>query len=260
RAMLAEAGKYDESIAMSDRYLDSDPDNAAVLAVKAYALHRQGRDDEAIAVYERVASLNGGDRASSFNLAVLLEATGRGDEAMARYDAMLALDPDDAAASYRKGLLLAGGGDAEAAIPFLERYLAAEPESAEGRRVLAAALERAGLYLRALEAYAAMAAKDETDAAAWFALARLRLTKADDATGGLSALDSAIEQGFKDAEAARALLRTDGLLAADLVEKRLGRVGLLDGERADGASADGVSADGASDGAPKDEGAGASGS
>jgi len=231
-----------------------------VLAIKAYALHRLGRDDEAVVAYERVVALNGGDRASAFNLAVLLEAAGRPDEAMARYDAMLALDPDDAGASYRKGLLLAAGGEAEAAIPFLERYLAAEPDSADGRRAMAAALERAGLYLRAIEAYAAMTTADEADAAAWFALARLRLTKADDSEGGLSALDAAIEKGFKDSAAAKALLSAEGLAAADAVESRLKRAGLLEAgptdEAQSGSRTDGESQDKPQDDASKDDSAG----
>ncbi len=216
---LAEAGKYDESIAKSDEYLATDPDNAAVLTVKAYALYKAGRDDEALALYERVVTLNGADSASVYNLAVLLEAAGRTDEAMERYDAVLALKPDDANASFRKGLLLAADGDAESALPLLERYLAANMESLEGRRALALTQVRAGNYMDALETYAAIVAKAPEDADSWFALARLRLTVAEDGQGGLDALKTALKKGFKDRALATDLLAEPGLVALDEVQK-----------------------------------------
>lgn len=216
---LAEAGKYDESIAKSDEYLATDPDNAAVLTVKAYALYKSGRDAEALALYERVVALNGADSASVFNLAVLLEAAGRTAEAKDRYDAILALKPEDATASFRKGLLLAAGGEAEAAIPLLERYLAANTDSSEGRRALALAQVRAGLYMDAMESYAAIVEKAPEDAGSWFALARLRLTVAEDGQGGLDALGTALEKGFKDQALATELLADPALTASDDVRK-----------------------------------------
>ncbi len=216
---LAEAGKYDESIAKSDEYLSTDPDNSAVLTVKAYALYKAGRDAEALALYERVVTLNGADSASVYNLAVLLEAAGRSDEAMERYDAILVLKPDDANASFRKGLLLAAGGDAEGALPLLERYLAANAESLEGRRALALAQVRAERYMDAIDTYAAIVAKAPEDADSWFALARLRLTVAEDGQGGLDALKTALKKGFKDRAQATALLAEPGLVALDEVQK-----------------------------------------
>lgn len=216
---LAEAGKYDESIAKSDEYLATDPDNAAVLTVKAYALYKASRDAEALALYERVVTLNGADSASVYNLAVLLEAAGRADEAMERYDAILALKPDDPNASFRKGLLLAAGGDAESALPLLERYLAANTESLEGRRALALVQVRAGLSMDAIETYAAIVAKVPEDADSWFALARLRLTVAEDGPGGLDALKTALKQGFKDRTLATDLLAEPSLVALDEVQK-----------------------------------------
>ncbi len=216
---LAEAGKYDESILKSDEYLATDPDNAAVLSVKAYALYKAGRDAEALALYERVVALNGADAASVYNLAVLLEAAGRTDEAMERYDTILALKPDEANASFRKGLLLAAAGDAEGALPFLERYLAANAESLEGRRAFALTQVRAERYMDAIDMYAAIVAKAPEDTDSWFALARLRLTVAEDGQGGLDALKTALKKGFKDRAKAKDLLAEPGLVALDEVQK-----------------------------------------
>jgi len=229
---LAEAGKYDEAIARSDDYLESDPDNAAVLSVKAYALHKSGRDEAAITVYERVVDLNGGDSASVFNLAALMEKVGRTDEALARYDAILKLKPEDPAASYRKGLLLAAAGDAAGAVPFLERYVAANADSKAGRLELALAQERAGLYMAAIETYAALTAKDESDASAWFAVARLKLTVAQDGPGGLEALDKALEKGFSDHALAIELVEARGLASPDDVRTMIDEAGLLEAESA----------------------------
>lgn len=227
---LAEAGKYDESIAKSDDYLATDPDNAAVLTVKAYALYKAGRDAEALALYERVVTLNGADAASVYNLAVLLESAGRSAEAMERYDAILTLNPEDPVASFRKGLLLAAGGDAEGALPLLERYIAANADSQVGRHALALVQERAGRYMDAIESYAAIVAKAPEDAAAWFALARLRLTVAEDGSGGLAALKSALEKGFKDRALATGLLADPRLISSNEVQKVFDDAAFFDDE------------------------------
>ncbi|MBU0928353.1 MAG: tetratricopeptide repeat protein [Spirochaetes bacterium] len=234
---LAEAGKYDESIAKSDEYLETDPDNAAVLSVKAYALHMSERDDEALAVYERVVALNGSDVASVYNLAVLLEAAGRGGEALERYEAVLALKPEDPNAAFRKGLILASEGDAEAAIPLLERFVAANPDAAPAARALALAQERAGLYAKAMETYASLVGKDEADSQSWFALARLRLTVAEDGPGGLEALKSALLNGFADGELAAGLLDAPGLVSPGAVRAALEEAGIL-AEKAPPATSD----------------------
>ncbi|PKL25129.1 MAG: hypothetical protein CVV47_07550 [Spirochaetae bacterium HGW-Spirochaetae-3] len=227
---LAETGKYDESIAKSDEYLASDPDNAAVLSVKAYALHKAGRDGEALVAYERVVTLNGGDSVSAFNLAALLEAAGRPGDAMERYRSVLDSEPGHAEASYRLGLLLAASGDtagAEEALPLLALYLEARPESAGGRAALALAQEKTGRFMEAMESYAAAVAKDAADSYSAFALARLRLTVAEDGPGGLSALKSAIDNGFDDRELAAALLDSPKLAAKEDVRALLAEAGLL---------------------------------
>jgi len=227
---LAETGKYDESIARSDEYLASDPDNAAVLSIKAYALHKAGRDDEAITAYERVVTLNGGDSVSVFNLAALLESAGRSGEAIERYRAVIAGEPSRAEASYRLGLLLASSGDAagaEEALPLLALYLEASPESRDGRAALALAQEKTGRYMEAMESYAALVGKDTADADSFFALARLRLTVAEDGPGGLAALKSAVDNGFDDTALAAALLESPALAAGDEVRAPLDEAGLL---------------------------------
>lgn len=218
---LAEAGKYDEAIAQSDAYLASDPDNAAVLAIKAYSLHKAGRVDEAVSVYERVATLNGGDAASEFNLAILYEAAGRTSDAMERYDALLLLKPDDPRPSYRKGLLLAADGKPAEALPYVERYALADGAPVEAKRALALVREDAGLYADAMKSWQALAEAGEGDSGAWFELARIRLTAADDEAGGLEALAKAISLGWKDAKAGEKLLATPSVVAGDKVREMI---------------------------------------
>ncbi|HTX74418.1 MAG TPA: hypothetical protein VMC79_16420, partial [Rectinemataceae bacterium] len=77
----------------------------------------------------------------------------------------------------------------------------------------AAALERLGrLYeaqRRFADAIAALDAStkaDATRAAAWFALARLRLVVAEDGQAGLDALKQALDHGFADKSLAAALM------------------------------------------------------
>jgi len=234
---LTEAGNYDKAIATADRYLASDPDNASVLSIKAYALHKAGRDDEAVVVYRRVVVLNGGDTASQYNLAVLLESSGQTDEALALYDAILAGKPDDASASFRKGMILAARGNALEAIALIERYVGAHESSLEAQRALALAYDRAGRFADAIDRYVLVTSRDATDAASWFALARLRLTVAADASGGIEALKSALQHGFADKGRAAELLATPSLVAVTDVRAALAAAGLLADSESSGAGA-----------------------
>jgi len=227
---LAEAGKYEEAIVKSDDYLLSDPDNAAVLSIKAYCLHKAGRDEEALAVYERVVTLNGEDVPSIYNMAVLLESAGRTQEAVGRYDAILSLKPDHANASLRKGLLLAASGDPATAIPLIQRYVDGNSSSMEARKALAAVSEQAGAFAKSIELLEQIVVEAPEDAEAWFDLARLRLTVASDGTGGLEALENAIKNGYKDSVSAATLLAFEDLVSVDEVRSLLTGAGLVEAE------------------------------
>ena len=223
---LTEAGKYDEAIANARKFLDKDPDNAEVLSALAYAYYKAGRFDEAIETYQRVVDLRAEDLTSLFNLAALLEKAGRRTEAAERYRGLLQEDPENAAVSFRLGVLLVAEHRELDAIPYIEAYIAAKPDVIDGKKALAMAQEGAGLYAKAMETWALVCAKAPEDAASWFALARLRLTIASDGTGGLEALKKALDAGFTDDEAAKALLATESLAARDEVTAALAAKGL----------------------------------
>lgn len=77
-----------------------------------------------------------------------------------------------------------------------------------------------------MDTLAAAAQADGKRATAWFALARLRLSVAEDGSAGLEALGKAIEAGFTDRAAASALLAEPVLAEREAVAKLFADKGL----------------------------------
>ncbi len=96
---------------------------------------------------------------------------------------------------------------------------------------LGALYEESSNYAKAIEAYTAATAADAKMADAWFELAKLKLTEAEDGKGGLEALDKALAAGFKNREKASALLASTSLVEREAVLKLLKEKGLADEEK-----------------------------
>ncbi len=220
---LIETGSYARARDVLEGLLEEDPDNVRLISLKAYSFHLSGDDESALEVYERAAELNPHDAATLKNVSLLQERIGRDLQAVAILRELYTVDPSDDAVLRRLALLEARSGEKEAAETLLSAYLSRKPEDAQVIRVRARLREEGELFALALEDWAALVKADDSDADAWFRLARIRLVVAGDSAGGLEALKRALDAKFSDKDLAKALVaalpeaereKPSGMLAA----------------------------------------------
>ena len=207
-----ETGRYEEAAEHFERILRRDPENVMALKAAAYARIKNGDMEEAEAIYARVLALVPEEADSGYNYALVLYAMEKYDESekvLLKYpyapeenqDALLllartqkALNKVEAADNYAKWI----GLSAQAVPQVLYEY--------------AQVLEAAALYARALEQYRVAAAALQTDTETLkkpgirFEIARLLFTADSGNDEGVTELDAAVAEGFKDTEALEKLL------------------------------------------------------
>jgi tetratricopeptide (TPR) repeat protein len=219
--------RTDEAIALFTQLLASDPQNPQVMSALAWTLHLGGRDEESLAQYDALLLLSPADLDALYNSGIILWKLGRTADALDRQRTLLARSPDDLDALYAAGSLLLILNDPTSAAGMLSRYLEKKPDDVEALYLAAAASEQLKKYARSMEAYDRIVALDGKQGDAWFGEARLLLTVIEDPQRGLEALAKAIDAGFKDAEAVKALLDSPGLLERNKVEAALKEHSLL---------------------------------
>jgi tetratricopeptide (TPR) repeat protein len=241
---LAEAGDYPAALRVLDELAKADPGNARIIATRAYVQYKLGDAQAALKSYQALLDLDPYSADAIYNISLLRQAAGDRERAAEDLARLVAVKSDDAAA----WILLAG---IQADLGRRDEAIASYEAAKKLGKADAVALERLGLlyaearrYAEAMEALAASTQADAKRAGAWFSLARLRLTVAEDGTAGLEALKKAIEAGFADKEAAAALLAEPNLVEREAATKLLADKGL-------------VKADGTPVGPAKDEKAGA---
>ncbi|HUX41833.1 MAG TPA: tetratricopeptide repeat protein [Rectinemataceae bacterium] len=228
---LVEAGSYDRALPIIKKLLAGDPQNLRYVSLDAWALWKSGKAAEAAAAYEAAFVLDPWAEDVVYNSALLLLDSGKPadiDKAVARLDPLVKARPDDKEdlALYARALALSGRD--EDAIAAWEDLRSMGGADAPALLDLAGLYEKRGEDAKALDVLDEATKKDAQSAKAWFALARLRLTTANDGTGGLDALGKAIAAGFKDRDAAAALLASSGIASRDEVAKALAAAGLVD--------------------------------
>ncbi|MDA8410227.1 MAG: tetratricopeptide repeat protein [Treponema sp.] len=228
---LVEAGSYDRALPIVKGLLKGDPKNVRYISLKAWTLWKAGKAADAAAAYEAAFALDPWAEDVVYNSALLLlDSAGPGDaeKAVARLENLVKARPDDKEdlALYARALQAAGRDDD--AIKAWEDLHSMDGADAPALLSLAGLYEKRGDAAKALDTLEAATKKDAQSVDAWFSLARLRLTTADDGQGGLDALGKAIAAGFKDRNAAAALLSSPGLASRDEVAKALDAAGLVD--------------------------------
>jgi tetratricopeptide (TPR) repeat protein len=201
------------------RLLATDPKNTDVMTALAWTLHAEEKEEEALAQYEAVISLSPADQDALYNSGIILWKLERKREALERFQKVLSLAPDDTDALFAAGSLLLALDDPSGADDMLSRYLDKKPEDIEAWYLVAASTEHREKYSRTLEAFEKVLALDAKQADAWFGEARLLLTVIEDPDKGLNALSKALDAGFKDVQAVKALLDAPRLLERKKVEE-----------------------------------------
>jgi tetratricopeptide (TPR) repeat protein len=227
---LAEAGDYTAALKILEGLAERDPGNVRVLAAEAYALYKSGDAAAALKAYDAVLLLDPYAADAVYNSALLKSAAGEKEAAAADLARLVAVKADDAAALLLLARLRKDLGARDEAILAYEaaRGLGkADPAALEQLGLLYAEARR---FSEAMDSLAAATQADGKRAGAWFALARLRLSVAEDGVTGLEALNKALEAGFSDKDAAAALLAEPVLAEREAVAKLLGEKGLVPGE------------------------------
>jgi spermidine synthase/tetratricopeptide (TPR) repeat protein len=145
RAMVL-PDNWSQSIALYEKALALEPDNASAQRNLGLALASAGRWDEAIGHYEIALRLNPRDAATHSNLGVALASKGSLDQAIVELEEALRLDPSLASTQCTLGVLLERQGKAEAAAGHFAEALRIAPDLAaarEGLERLRQASERA---------------------------------------------------------------------------------------------------------------------
>jgi tetratricopeptide (TPR) repeat protein len=130
------------ALALYERALDVNPDNAQASLGMGIVLERLGRADEAGSFYARSIAA-APDPAAYNNLGVWYQRRGKLDEAEAAYREAIALKPHFAQAHDNLGIIYALGGDDAQAIAAFETALRLDPNSCQAETNLGHALQRA---------------------------------------------------------------------------------------------------------------------
>jgi tetratricopeptide (TPR) repeat protein len=253
---FVESGNLDRALEMTDKLLAAEKDNVRFIALRAYALYKAGRVAESVAAYERAYALDQWSADIVYNYALLLLDSGDAAAAVDRLSPLAAAKPDDDGVQALYAKALSGSGrEAEAAVIW-EDLRSRDKLDVDALEKLGALYEKQGEFSKALDVLASATAKDPKRLTALFSIAKLKLTVADDAAGGLEALGKALDAGFSDREAAAALLALPGLLERGAVAKALADKGLVDdggsaGAAGGGAGAEGSATSGAGKSAPQ---------
>jgi len=225
---LCESGDYKGALQAVERVLLNDPKNTRALSLKAYIYYRRGDSASALKTYEAVMELEPYAPDAVYNTALLREAKGEDAEAVKALEQLLSVKTDDAQALSLYARLLAKLDRKEEAAQTYEKLQGLGKASAADLMALGRLYEESSSFAKAIEAYAAAAAADPKLPDAWFELAKLKLTEAEDGKGGLEALAKALAAGFSDREKASALLSSTSLVERESVLKALKEKGLAE--------------------------------
>jgi tetratricopeptide (TPR) repeat protein len=210
--------RTDDAVGVLKQLLLADPKNTQILSTLGWAYHLGGKETEALAQYDAVLGLSPADQDALYNSGIILWKLDRKSEALGRIQKALAISPEDADALYAAGSLYLALDQPADATGMLNRYLDKKPSDIDALFLAAVAAERLQKYSRELDAFDKIIAIDAKQGDAWFGECRLLLTVVEDPSRGLDALSKALEAGFHDQAAIKALLASTELLDRDKVE------------------------------------------
>lgn len=227
-----EQSRPNEAVPILEELLAEDPDNRLVIEALGYAHYALGNAEDALNQYDRLVRLSVVDPRVLFNAGYIHQEFGNDRRAFDLYSIAAQITPEDAdlqRALARTSFAIEEYDTGLAAAEAYRNLLGTGPEVADALEALGDLYREYRYYDRALEAYEA-AATGEGAPRVSFKSAEVLLTDAGELDLGLGALQRAIELGFSDDNAARALLGREDLVDPQAVELVLRNAGLLGDE------------------------------
>ena len=146
-------GKYVEAISAFDEAIEIDPQYAAALCYKSFALDELGKHDDATSVYNKAIEIDSQYVAAAWeNKGNDLEQSKRYDDALEAYNRAIDLDPKDARAWFGKGYVLSKQAELNESVKAYDKAIEIDPEYAMAWNNKAANLLDLGINDDALKA------------------------------------------------------------------------------------------------------------
>ena len=145
-------GRYAEALELIGKALSLKPEGK-VLSNYGSALQKLGRLDEALAIYDKAMAANPDDATMLYNRGVTLFELNRCEEALASYAAVLAIAPGDAEALLNHGITLTELKQHEEAVASFDRALAVHPEFREAWQCRGMALQALKRFDEAVQSF-----------------------------------------------------------------------------------------------------------
>jgi tetratricopeptide (TPR) repeat protein len=165
---MMQKGKFDAAIALLDKLIKKDPEQAELYNLKATCLSKLGRNEEALEFYEQAIVHMQTSATYWNNKGLVLHNLGRRDEAQASYEHALCLEKDHFLATYNLGNLFIDTNPA-CAREWYEKALFINPNHSLTLLNVGYLYAEACEYSRAEECYTkALENKDRYAAAAFY--------------------------------------------------------------------------------------------
>lgn len=225
---LAEAGDYEGALKALAALEKRDPGNVRIVSAKAYVLYEKGDAAAALEAYRSILALDAYDASTLYNVALLELETGDAPSAAADLGKLALNAPEDDKVLSALARARDESDDEAGALSAYEKLKALGKADAQAYEKMGLAYAKERRFSEAMEAFEAAVKAEPKRALSWFSLASLRLSVANDAERGLSALKSALDSGFADKKAAIELLDEPDLAARERVVELLKAKGLAE--------------------------------
>ncbi|HOV38055.1 MAG TPA: tetratricopeptide repeat protein [Spirochaetales bacterium] len=198
-------GRYEEGLKLLEQLRSTRGENVLLLQTIAYGLAKQGRREEAIQYYLEVLNQSKGNTHALYNIGILYWELDRIEDAYPFLYQAYELAPEDIDILRTLGKVELRRNNLREALQYFTDYLKEKPDDDVIGLEAYTLLVEDRRYAEALALIESLLEKKKENPSLWFEKAYLLLTKAEEKEEGLTALETALELGFKDKQKLRVL-------------------------------------------------------
>ncbi len=205
---------YDDSIDELQGLLEVDPENRIAKETLAWVYHLQGDDEKALDVYLELISQSQFSRNSLYNVAAIYDAQGEKEKAVQYYETLVDNFPQETTVYRNLAILSNEALDYDKALLWSAKYTESAEDEYQSWELNGDILKNLSRYDDALDSFLKaeqLAEKNSEKGRVIYKQARIYLTIIDDSEKGLELLKKAVENEWKDIDAAEDLLSDEEL-------------------------------------------------